>query len=306
MAEIASPTASASKTPALPYAGMGIGILALGFSALFVRWAAAPGAVTGLYRMAIASMILVPIAVVRHGNPRHWPPAGLRLALIGGVALSFDLALWNTAVLYTSAANATLLANTAPLWVAIASVLFFRERLGGQFWIGLGLVLAGAAAVLGADFLHDFAFGVGDLLALAAGVFYAGYYLATQFGRRHLASLPYVASAGVASSFILLAVVLLIGYPLTGYPPQTWASFIGLGLVTQVLGYVAVGYALGLLPASLVAATMVGQPVVTALLAVPLLGEPLSLVQWVGGAAVLGGILIVHRSHRASIVPAAA
>src|SRR3990172_773447 len=152
----------------------------------------------------------------------------------------------------------------------------------------------------------QFGAGVGDLLALAAGVFYAGYYLATQFGRRHLASLPYVASAGVASSFILLAVVLLIGYPLTGYPPQTWASFIGLGLVTQVLGYVAVGYALGLLPASLVAATMVGQPVVTALLAVPLLGEPLSLVQWVGGAAVLGGILIVHRSHRASIVPAAA
>ena len=303
MAEIASPTASTSKAPALAYAGMGVGIVALGFSALFVRWAAAPGVVTGLYRMAIASMILVPIAVVRHGNPRHWPAAGLRMALIGGAALSFDLALWNTAVLYTSAANATLLANTAPLWVAIASVLIFREKLGRPFWVGLGLVLAGAAAVLGADFLHDFTFGVGDLMALAAGVFYASYYLATQRGRRHLASLPYVASAGVASTCMLLVAVLVIGYPLTGYPPQTWASFIGLGLVTQVLGYVAVGYALGLLPASLVAPTMVGQPVMTALLAVPLLGEPLSLVQWVGGAAVLGGIVILHRSHSRALTP---
>jgi drug/metabolite transporter (DMT)-like permease len=298
MAEIATPTASTSKSPALAYAGMGVGIVALGFSALFVRWAAAPGAVTGLYRMAIASLVLVPIALLRHGDPRRWPAAGLRMALVGGIALSFDLTLWNTAVLYTSAANATLLANTAPLWVAVASVLFFREKLGRQFWIGLGLVLAGAAAVLGADFLHDFAFGIGDLVALAA----ASSTPATTWrliGRRHLASLPYVTSAGVASTCILLVFVLLVGYPLTGYPPQTWASFIGLGLVTQVLGYVAVGYALGLLPASLVSPTMVGQPVMTALLAVPLLGEPLSLVQWVGGAAVLGGSdRIVSPRHR--------
>jgi drug/metabolite transporter (DMT)-like permease len=291
---------TSAQTPRLAYAGMGVGILALGFSALFVRWADAPGPVTGFYRMAIASVILVPIALLRHGNPRRWPTAGLRFAALGGAALCFDLALWNTSVLYTSAANATLLANTAPLWVAIAAALFLRERLSGRFWIGLLLVLAGAAAVLGADFLQDFHLGLGDLMAIAAGVFYAAYYLATQAGRRHLASLPYVAAAGVMASVLLFGLVLILRLPLTGYPPQTWASFAALGLVTQVLGYVAVGYALGLLPASLVAPTMVGQPVMTALLAIPLLGETLSPTQWVGGAAVLVGIVLVHRSHRAT------
>jgi drug/metabolite transporter (DMT)-like permease len=297
---------TSAETPRLAYAGMGVGILALGFSALFVRWADAPGPVTGFYRMAIASVILVPIALLRHGNPRRWPTAGLRFAALGGAALCFDLALWNTSVLYTSAANATLLANTAPLWVAIAAALFLKERLSGRFWIGLLLVLAGAAAVLGADFLQDFHLGLGDLMAIAAGVFYAAYYLATQAGRRHLASLPYVAGAGVTASLLLFGLVLLLRLPLTGYPPQTWASFAALGLVTQVLGYVAVGYALGLLPASLVAPTMVGQPVVTALLAIPLLGESLSPTQWVGGAAVLVGIVLVHRSHRASEAEAGA
>jgi drug/metabolite transporter (DMT)-like permease len=299
---MSEPPASASTTspvPRLAYAGLGVGILALGFSALFVRWAAAPGPVTGFYRMAIASIILVPIALFRHGNPRRWPAAGLRLAALGGLALTFDLALWNTSVLYTSAANATLLANTAPLWVAVAAALFFKERLSGGFWIGLLLVLSGAAAVLGADFLRSFHLGIGDLMAIAAGVFYAGYYLATQFGRRYLASLPYVAAAGVTASILLLGLVLLLGQPLTGYPPVTWASFAALGLVTQVLGYVAVGFALGHLPASLVAPTMVGQPVMTALLAIPLLGEHLTPVQWVGGAAVLLGIVLVHRSHGA-------
>jgi drug/metabolite transporter (DMT)-like permease len=292
---------TSAKTPRLAYAGMGVGILALGFSALFVRWADAPGPVTGFYRMAIASVILVPIALIRHGSPRRWPSAGLRFAALGGAALCFDLALWNTSVLFTSAANATLLANTAPLWVAIAAALFLKERLSGGFWIGLLLVLAGAAAVLGADFLRDFHIGLGDLMAIAAGVFYAAYYLATQAGRRYLASLPYVAGAGVTASVLLFGLVLLLRLPLTGYPPQTWASFAALGLVTQVLGYVAVGYALGLLPASLVAPTMVGQPVMTALLAIPLLGETLAPVQWIGGAAVLLGIVLVHRSHGGAV-----
>jgi drug/metabolite transporter (DMT)-like permease len=276
---------------------MGVGIVALGFSALFVRWADAPGAVTGFYRMAIASLILVPIALIRHGSPRRWPVAGLRFAALGGAALCLDLALWNTSVMYTSAANATLLGNMAPLWVAMVAALFFKEKLSGRFWIGLALVLSGAAAVLGADFLRGFHVGLGDLLAISASVFYAGYYLATQAGRRHLASLPYVAAAGVIATVLLLGIVLLLGLPLTGYPLPTWAAFAGLGLVTQVLGYVSVGYALGHLPASRVAPTMVGQPVMTALLAIPLLGETLLPVQWIGGAAVLVGIVLVHRSH---------
>lgn len=281
----------------LAYVAIAIGIVSLGFSAVFVRWAAAPGPVTGFYRMALATMILIPLAAVRNGDPRRWSTAGIRLAAIGGASLAMDLALWNTAVLYTSAANATLLANTAPLWVAVAAALFFHERLRPRFWLGLGLTLAGAAAVLGADFLEDFHLGVGDLLAIAAGIFYAGYYLATQFGRRHLGSLPYVTAAGTSSSLVLITMVLILGLPLTGYPTETWLAFLALALIPQVLGYLTVGYALGHLPASLVAPTMVGQPVVTALLAIPLLGEPLSAVQWVGGAAVLAGIILVHRSH---------
>jgi drug/metabolite transporter (DMT)-like permease len=87
---------------------------------------------------------------------------------------------------------------------------------------------------------------------------------------------------------------------LTGYPAQTWLAFLGLAMVTQVVGYLAVGYALGHLPASLVAPTMVGQPVVTALLAIPLLGEHLAPVQWLGGAGVLLGIFLIHRSGTTS------
>ncbi len=280
----------------LPYVGIGVGVLALGFSAIFVRWAGAPGPVTGFYRMGLASLVLVPLALVRHGQPSTWPRAGLRLALLGGGFLALDIALWNTSVGMTSAANATLFANTAPLWVALAARLLFHERLGGRFWISLILILAGAVAVLGTDFSRHFTLGVGDLLAVAASLFYAGYYVLTQAGRRHLASLAYVSVAGLAASLLLFVISLLAGFRLTGFSAQTWLAFLGLALITQVVGYLAVGYTLGHLRASLVAPTMVGQPVVTALLAIPLLGEHLAPVQWLGGAAVLIGIYFVHRS----------
>ncbi len=285
----------------LPYIAIVVGVLATGFSALFVRWAAAPGPVTGFYRMALASLVLAPFAILRRGGRQAWPRMGILLALLGGLSLALDLALWNTSVNMTRAANATLLGNTAPLWVALAAWLLFRERLTARFWLGLILTLAGVAAVAGADFLLDLQFGWGDLLGLSAGLFYAGYYLCTQRGREHLDPLQYVWATGTVSALLLLIISTAMRLPITGYPAQSYLAFLGAALVTQVLGYVSVAYALGHLPASIVSPTMVGQPLVTALVGIPLLGEWLSPVQWLGGAAVLVGILLVHRSRAPAI-----
>jgi len=135
------------------------------------------------------------------------------------------------------------------------------------------------------------------MLGLLAGIFYAGYYLCTQVGRQHLDSARYVWLAGATSAVCLLVICLVAGLRLTGYPLQSYLAFAGAALVTQAAGYLAVGYALGHLPASLVSPTMIGQPVVTALLAIPLLGETLSPTQWLGGAAAVTGIYLINRAH---------
>jgi drug/metabolite transporter (DMT)-like permease len=281
----------------LPYLAIVVGVLALGFSALFVRWANAPGPVTGFYRMALATLFLSPFLIPHMGRGLGGKRRGIGLAILGGFFLALDLGLWNSAVNITSAANATLFGNAAPIWVALVAALLFGERLQRGFWASLLLTMTGAALVLGADFNRHVLLGLGDLMALAASLGYAGYYLATQKGRLTLSALNYVWIAGASSGFWLLFISLLLRMPLTGYPSRTWLAFLGLALVTQTLGYVMVGYALGRLPASLVAPSMVGQPLVTALLAIPLLGERLLWFQWLGGAAVLIGIVLVHRSH---------
>ena len=96
----------------------------------------------------------------------------------------------------------------------------------------------------------------------------------------------------------LALIARVLGQPLTGYSTRAYLYMLALGLVVQVGGQMAVSYALGYLPASIVSPTLLLQPVLTGLLAVPILGETIAPVQMLGGVAVLAGIYIVHRSRQ--------
>jgi drug/metabolite transporter (DMT)-like permease len=280
------------------YLALGVGIVCLGFSGIFVRWANAPGPVSSFYRMVVSVVLLAWPFYRGIKNGKSLPRQGLQISALGGLFFAADLAFWSSGVVLSGATNPTLLANTAPLWVGLGALFLFRERLNTMFWAGLLLAMVGAVVILGLDSLRAVSFGLGTLFGLFSGIFYGGYYLITQRGRETLDSLTYFWPAAVSSAVALLGLNLVLGYPLAGYPIRTCLSFIALALVSQILGYLSINYALGYLPASVVAPTMLGQPVVTAILAGPLLGEVLSLWQVLGGIAVLVGVYVVHRSRR--------
>ena len=120
----------------MAYLALAAGILCIGFSAIFVKLAGVPGPVSAFYRILIAGMVILPWWLFRGSSlPSR---RDLFLTLAGGVFFALDLALWNTSLLLTSAATATLLANNAPLWVGLGAVFLFRERLSLYYWLGLG------------------------------------------------------------------------------------------------------------------------------------------------------------------------
>lgn len=281
----------------LAYLALATGILSLGMTAMFVRWADAPGPVTGFYRLAFATALTAPLFAHRQRTTEPAPRAHLLIPLLGGLFAAGDFALWNSAALFTTASNVTLLGNTSPLWVALASWLFFRERLRLDFWLGLALALTGAVFIVGRDFLLHPTLGLGDLMACGAAVFYAAYMLTTQRGRAKLDVFRYWWLASLSASFGLLIICLVMGFSLTDYPLQSWLIFLVTALVSQVVGYMSVSYALGHLPASIVSTTLIGQPVVTTILAIPLLGEMPGPLQIVGGLVALVGIYLVNQSH---------
>jgi drug/metabolite transporter (DMT)-like permease len=273
------------------------GLLCLGFSAIFVSWANAPGATTGFYRMAVPVLVLAPLFVRRLRSHTSLPRREFLIAVAGGLFFAGDLLFWNTGVLIGGATNPTLLGNTAPIWVALGALLFFRERLSPAFWVGLLIAVAGAVIILGVDVDRGPAAGLGTLFGLAAGFFYGAYFLVTQRSRQRLDALTNFWLGAAGATLVLLAGAFLLRQPLTGYSSTTYLNFLALGLVVQVGGQFAFSYALGYLPASIVSPVGLGQPVVTALLAWPLLGERVTPVQALGGLAVLAGVYIVHHSR---------
>jgi len=280
------------------YVALSIGLISIGFAAIFISLADAPGTVSAFYRMAVATVLMVlPFAGHVRREPKPIPATGLKLALFGGALFAIDVGLWATGITLGGATNPTLMANTAPLWVGLGAFLFFGERRRGLFWFGLVMAMVGAAVVLGAATFRASEMGVGTLLGLLAAVFYGAYYLVTQRGRVYLSTLSYFWITTATAAGFLLLFTLLFGQPLGGYDTMTYIYFLALGIVAQTLGWMTINYAQGYLPASVVSPTLLGQPVATAIFAAILLGEQFTTWQVIGGVLVLLGVYLVHRSN---------
>ena len=176
-------------------------------------------------------------------------------------------------------------------------MLIFKEKLGGKFWIGMVIAFAGVILIMGEDFYTKITFGLGSLLALFASFFYAGFFFATQRAREGLSSLSSWWISAISSAAALLIVSLLFAQPLIGFSATTWWVMIAAALISQVVGYLAINYALGHLPPHIVSPTMLGQPVMTAILAAFILNERLSWIQIGGGVLVLSGIWLVNQKR---------
>lgn len=280
-----------------PYIPLTIGAICLILSPIFVRMVDVPGPVFGLYRTGIGALILFPFLLTRREfNQARFPIRYLIFPVLGGIFTALDLSFWNTGIHYSTVANVTLIGNAAPLWVALAGWLLFHEKYKPIFWVGLFLTLVGATIVLGYNFLYHPQFSKGDFMALASSFFYAGYYLATQFGRQYFKAASYMWIMSIPAMLTLALISVILGFPLTGYSFKTYLMFIASGVIAQAIGYLCIAYALGRLPASIVAPTLILQPVFSALLAIPLFGEIPQPLQWIGSVIVLVGIYIINRT----------
>ena len=295
-AQVAARGAMAPDRRWLAYAALALSVCAISWVPVLIRWAAIPGPASAFYRVFIAALVLVPWRLAAGGR-RPASGRAVMLALAGGVFFGLDLALYNTAVLRTSAATAAFLGNNTPVFVGLGAWLFFRRRPPGAFWTGLALALSGGAIMILADAVGHTVVGdpVGDVLALIAGIFFAGYLLAAERLRSDMDTLTFNMIAILGSTSVLLLVCLAMGMPLGGYSAQTWASLAGLGLIAQLAAYFALVYALGHLPATITSVGLLTQLPLTAALAALLLAEPVTSAQAAGGALVLAGVYVVNR-----------
>jgi drug/metabolite transporter (DMT)-like permease len=221
------------------------------------------------------------------------------VAFAGGVFFALDIALWNTSVMHTGAAVASILGNNTPVFVGMLSWLVLRRRPRASFWLGLSLSLAGCLTIMlgpahaGSAPITTY----GNLMAIGGSFFFAAYLITTERVRREMDTLTFNTLAIAGSIATLLLTCLLLHLPLAGYSPRAWTALIALGVVSQFAAYYALVYALGHLPATVTSVGLLAQVPCTAFLAWLLLGEPLTPHQIAGGGVVLVGIYVVNRDR---------
>jgi len=291
---VTKPAAAESRVAA--YLALVAGIVCIAWSAIFVRWTDIPGPASAFYRMLIPAMVLLPTFATDRERERVTGHTWLIIGL-GGLFFALDLALYNSAILRTSAANATLLGNNTPIVVGLLTWIVFRRRPQPAFWLGLILAIGGSVVILWADLARHAPFGVGDVMALGAAACFAVYLLATEKVRTTTSTLTFLRLSMIATTLVLLLLNFAMGVSLRVPHRRTWWALLGLGLVSQLGGYLALTYALGHLPATITAISLLTQGPLTAAMAAVLLGERLSLPQIVGGALVLFGVALAHRQQ---------
>lgn len=265
----------------------------LGLAPILVRLGEVGPAAAGMWRFAFALPLLFLVTAGPGGGGVGTPTKWMALA---GLFFVLDLAFWHYGIVMTSVANATTLCNLTPVVVTAFSWIVLGQRPGRLFLAALALAMIGAFAMAaGADGGQGSNPILGDVFSVSVALWYAGYFLAVQAARRTAGAMRVTLWATLLGLPLLLGVATALGEDLTPETAGGWAALAGLG-VMHVVGQGGVAWALGRLPASVTAVTILVQPVVAAILGWVLFAEALTPIQALGGALVLGAVVLAQRS----------
>jgi len=272
---------------------------AIAVAPILVRLSETGPAATAFWRVALAVPALMMLArktrpdSIKTQVPVRWP------IVLCGLFFAADLGVWHYSVAFTTVANATLLANLAPVFVALAAWALFGERITRLFTVGMALAIAGAVLLTGASFTLDLRHVYGDLFGVLTAVFYGAYQLSVARLRRFHAAFSIMAWSSLFSALGLFAGVLLLGETLLPQTAAGWSVLFAIALISQVGGQTLITYAFAHLPVSFSSVSLLIHPVMAALLAWLLLGEVLTWTHLAGAAVILAGIYVARRGSRA-------
>jgi drug/metabolite transporter (DMT)-like permease len=282
---------------------LAVALVAVSLAAIFVRFAAAPGVVVALWRMAIACLVLAPVTL-RALRRTPLTRGTLPQTFLAGALLGLHFATWISSLSYTTVAASVTLVATVPLWVALFSWLFLKEAPTLTVLFGVVVAVAGGAVIAFGDLGDGSPLGpgaspvLGNGLALVGAVAAAGYLLLGRSAQRRGLSLQaYVGVAYTVAAVVLLPWHGVLGYGYLDYPPATFGWIAALALIPQLIGHTGINYAMRYLDATRVATATLLEPVGAGLLALLLFREVPGALTLLGVAIVLLGVVMTTRGR---------
>jgi drug/metabolite transporter (DMT)-like permease len=278
-------------------------LVAVAHAAIFVRLADADPLVTAAYRMLIASLVLLPFAVVtarqeiRKLDKREWK-------LIGGAAvfLALHFATWIASLDFTSIANSVVLVTLTPVWLVVWAAVALRQPPGRRIWLAVGLALAGSAVMGSGSARVGMESLFGDGLALVGGILFVGFLLLAEAARRTIGIVVFVTLVYSGAAILLWAAVFALSLPLVGLSLETYLAFIGLGLVSQIIGHTGFNWAVRGISPMVLALLFLTEPLLGTALGWFYFGEGFARETAIGGVLILAAIYFGVRASGARVM----
>jgi drug/metabolite transporter (DMT)-like permease len=283
-----------------------IAIIAFSFAGVLLRLAqgaGVPSLVIASSRLLLSALIVTPLVLTRYRQEvanlsrREILLAIGAGALAGAHFVSLIISLEHTTVLLNQ-----VIINTGPIWVALMEYFFLKTRFKGSLYISLGIALLGGLLIAASGFsaeseAHGDNIMLGNLLALVASIMGAIYLILGRSVRQKVSLLPYIwivyGSGGIAA----LIAVIFSGTPLLGYGLEGYFWILMVTIVPQLIGHSMFNFALGYMPATLVALS--GQVIsfTAGMLAFFLFNESPTPLELIGSLIIVGGVVLAIRAQ---------
>jgi len=291
-----------------------LGILAISTASIFIRFSQAEGApslVIAPLRLTLATLLLTPLTLSRHSKDlKALSKVELIYGLIAGIFLALHFSTWITSLEYTTVASSALLVSTSPLWVALLSPLILNEKITTPALFGLITAIIGGT-IIGLSDACQISNGIhcaslsnamqgkgmwGNFLALCGAWAMTGYLMIGRKMQKSISLVPYVFMVYGMSAIVLIVILIISGNTILGYKPTTYAWIFLLAAVPQLIGHTSLNWALRHMPATMVSAVTLAEPVGSAILAFLLLNENPQTSVLGGGILILAGIYLTSRT----------
>jgi drug/metabolite transporter (DMT)-like permease len=270
---------------------VGLAILVVSFAAILIRLCTVPTAVIAAWRLAFASLMLLPLFLTTGGG-RGISRRQTGLCILAGLFLSIHFLLWIESLKLTTVASSVVLVTTSPIFAAVFGWVFLREGVGRRTLVAIACCMLGSLTIGRGDIHVGAGMLKGDLFALGGAAAFGAYFVIGRSVRQRVGFLPYVFTAYSASAVMLLAWAAATRHDLIGFAPINYLWLLLLALGPQVFGHSSLNWALGHLPAPKVAISVLGEPIGSALLAWLIFHEVPGAPLFVGGALILAGVYL--------------
>jgi len=284
------------------FTGVFIGIVAISFASIFIRFCSdVPSIMIATYRLTLSSVILLIIAKSKGIRFSSYNKKHLLMGILGGFFLSLHFSFWISSLKFTSVASSVVLVATSPIFIGIFSYLFFKEKQPAELILGIILSFLGSIILVVGDSglqgltVQNPSFLLGDILAFLGAIMASGYLMVGSKLREEMDVLPYISMVYTFSASFLLITSISLQVPFTGYKPSSYFYMVLLAIVPQLIGHTAINWALKHLKASMVAITILGEPIGASILAYIIFRETIKSFQSVGIILIFLAIIIASR-----------